>query len=296
MLKLILIDYLTLCKPRVVLLMLSTAWVGMYLASPTYLDWPRMVIATLGIAFAASAAAIINHLLDRNIDSKMARTAFRPIASGRISPKQAIIFAIILAILAWSLLYICVNRTTAILTFASVIGYAIIYTMYLKRATPQNIVIGGLAGAMPPLLGWSAISNNIDPRSLILVLIIFIWTPPHFWALAIYRVKDYRNAAIPMLPVTHGIQFTKLCLLLYTILLIAVTCLPFVIQMAGFKYLIIATLLNTYFLYLTVRLYFSNGVQEHRLAIKTFNFSLSYLLILFIGLLLDPITATYGVY
>jgi protoheme IX farnesyltransferase len=255
-----------------------------------------MVIATLGIAFAASAAAIINHLLDRNIDSKMARTAFRPIASGRISPKQAIIFAIILAILAWSLLYICVNRTTAILTFASVIGYAIIYTMYLKRATPQNIVIGGLAGAMPPLLGWSAISNNIDPRSLILVLIIFIWTPPHFWALAIYRVKDYRNAAIPMLPVTHGIQFTKLCLLLYTILLIAVTCLPFVIQMAGFKYLIIATLLNTYFLYLTVRLYFSNGVQEHRLAIKTFNFSLSYLLILFIGLLLDPITATYGVY
>lgn len=280
-------DYLVICKPRVVMLMLVTAWVGMYMANPHTFAWQIYSFATLGIAGAASSAAIINHLVDRHLDRKMQRTANRPIASGRIVPHQALILAIILASGSWIILHKYVNGLTAILTFATLIGYAVVYTVYLKHATSQNIVIGGLAGAMPPLLGWAAVTGEISPFSLLLVLIIFTWTPPHFWALAIYRVEDYKNAQIPMLPVTHGVQFTKLCLLLYTILLSAVTCLPFVVGLSGIIYLLTALLLNVIFTILAWNLYRSNSSNEHRLAIKTFNFSISYLLLLFAALLID---------
>ncbi len=279
-------DYLTLCKPRVVLLMLITAWVGMALASQNVV-WPTLIFATLGIASAASSAAILNHLLDRSIDQKMSRTAQRPIASGRISPRQASIFALSLAAIAWIILSQLVNTTTAVLTFATLVGYAAVYNIYLKRATPQNIVIGGLAGAMPPLLGWTAITGQINPYSWLLVLIIFTWTPPHFWALAIYRIKDYAAADIPMLPVTHGIHFTKLCILLYTILLSAVTCLPFATQMSNWPYFIVAIILDGIFISFALRLYFASKDQEHNIAIKTFNFSITYLALLFIALLFD---------
>lgn len=285
-------DYLILCKPKVVLLMLITAWVGMYLASPQNIPWITVIFATCGIAFAASSGAVFNHILDRKIDSKMMRTETRPIASGRVSPRNAILFSILLTSLALIILITKVNYITAILTFASVFGYAVIYTMYLKRATPQNIVIGGISGAMPPLLGWAAISGNIDPHGLLLVLIIFIWTPPHFWALAIYRVKDYTAVEIPMLSVTHGVPFTKVCLLLYTILLSAVTCLPFAVGMAGSIYLATAMLLNIIFLYFAIRLIYASGKREHSLAIKTFNFSLVYLCVIFSVLIIDH---QYGV-
>jgi protoheme IX farnesyltransferase len=280
-------DYLTLCKPKVVLLMLITAWVGMYMASPNSIPWPALSYGTIGIAFAASAAAIINHLMDRHIDQKMSRTAGRPIASGRVAPLNALIFASVLALIAWILLSRLVNIVTAILTFSTLFGYAVVYTLYLKRATPQNIVIGGLSGAMPPLLGWAAVSGDINPHSLLLVLIIFVWTPPHFWALAIYRVNDYAAAKIPMLPVTHGIAFTKTCLLLYTILLSTVTVLPFVFQMSSLMYLITACVLNIIFLYFALRLYMSDAKTERPLAIQTFNYSLLYLLLIFSALLID---------
>lgn len=282
----ILNDYLSLCKPRVVLLMLITAWVGMYLASPFILQWQTIILATVGIACAAGSAAIINHLMDRHIDKQMSRTAARPIASGRVSPKQALIFAAMLAIIAALTLVKYVNVITALLTFATLIGYAVIYTMYLKRATSQNIVIGGLSGAMPPLLGWTAITGHIHSYALLLVLIIFTWTPPHFWALAIYRNKDYTAANIPMLPVTHGIPFTKLFLFLYTLLLLAVTCLPYVVKFAGLFYLGSSLILNSIFIYFAVALLI-NKKQEHQLAVKAFNFSIWYLFLLFIALLID---------
>ncbi|HSX20644.1 MAG TPA: heme o synthase [Gammaproteobacteria bacterium] len=280
-------DYLTLCKPKVVLLMLITAWVGMYLASPHALQWHAIAFGTLGIASAASAAAIINHLMDRQIDRKMSRTAARPIATGRITPLRALLFAASLGIVAWFVLSQLVNMTTALLTFATLIGYAVIYTMYLKRATPQNIVIGGLSGAMPPLLGWTAISGTIHAHALLLVLIIFTWTPPHFWALAVYRADDYAAAHIPMLPVTHGIKFTKLCLLLYTLLLLAVSCLPFVVGMVGYLYLSSALLLNGIFIYMALHLYKATGPAVHVYAIKTFNFSIIFLLLIFTALIAD---------
>lgn len=279
-------DYLILCKPKVVLLMLITAWVGMSLASQNFV-WSTLIFATIGIACAASSAAIFNHLLDRHIDLKMSRTSQRPIATGRISPKQAIIFALSLAVISWVTLSQLVNTITAILTFATLVGYAAVYTIYLKRATPQNIVIGGLAGAMPPLLGWTAITGHVSPYSWLLVLIIFTWTPPHFWALAIYRIKDYAAADIPMLPVTHGIPFTKLCILLYTILLSAVTCLPFATQMSGWLYFVTSITLDGIFIIFALRLYFAPKDQEHNIAIKTFNFSITYLALLFIALLID---------
>ncbi len=284
--SLLISDYITLCKPRVVALMLVTMWVGMFLAQSAS-DWQTICFASIGIAAAASAAAVFNHLLDRRIDKKMSRTATRPIAAGRITPLNAAIFAVVLSISAWLILTRYVNLTTAWLTFATFIGYAGIYTLYLKRATPQNIVIGGLAGAMPPLLGWAAVTNEVNPYGLLLVLIIFTWTPPHFWALAIYRVKDYANANIPMLPVTHGVKFTKLSLLLYTILLTAVTCLPYVTRLTGLKYLIVALILNAIFLLLAIRLYFAKDQAEHKLAIRTFNFSIFYLLLLFVAMLFD---------
>jgi len=285
----ILHDYLTLCKPKVVLLLLITAWVGMVMAIPpnNVIPWQTLIFASCGIAFAASAAAVINHLLDRHIDQKMSRTALRPLASGRIEPWQAIFFAIVLGGSALLILNNFVNRITTILTFCSLFGYAGIYTIYLKRATPQNIVIGGLSGAMPPLLGWAAVSGEINPHSLLLVLIIFTWTPPHFWALAIYRVKDYTSAKIPMLPVTHGILFSKQCIVLYVLLLFAVTSLPFVVQMSGKFYFCVACILNLMFLHFAISLYKAKGFVEHYLAIKTFNFSILYLFVLCMALIID---------
>jgi len=277
-------DYLELCKPRVVLLMLLTAVVGMVLASPGAIS-PMLCLATMiGIGFSASAAAAINHLVDKRIDAIMARTQKRPVAQGRVSEKQAIIFAMILGVVGLAILGYYVNYLTAILTFATLIGYAGIYTGYLKRATPQNIVIGGLAGAAPPLLGWASVSNQMHPYALLLVLIIFTWTPPHFWALAIYRYEDYKKANIPMLPVTHGIAYTKLQVLLYTVLLVLVTILPYVVGMCGIIYLVAALGLGARFLYWAWRLY---REEAPVIAMQTFKYSIIYLMLLFVALLGD---------
>lgn len=277
-------DYLELCKPRVVALMLLTALVGMYLAVPGWIPLPTVFIALLGIGLSAASAATINHLVDRRIDTMMARTRNRPIAQQRVQAMHAVYFAAVLGSLGLFILYYFINTLTAVLTFISLIGYAVIYTGYLKRATPQNIVIGGLAGAAPPLLGWTAVTNHFAPQALLMVLIIYTWTPPHFWALAIYRFEDYQHAKIPMLPVTHGIRFTKLHILLYTILLTVVTLLPVVIGMCGWIYLIGVLLLDSCFLYWAIRLYSST---EAVIAMKTFRFSITYLMWLFIVLLVD---------
>ena len=277
-------DYWDLCKPRVVALMLLTALVGMYLSSPGWIALSTVFSALLGIGLCAGSAAAVNHLVDRHIDAVMARTRNRPIARERISAWQAIAFACILGGMGLGILVAFVNYLTAALTFISLIGYAGIYTGYLKRATPQNIVIGGLAGAAPPLLGWTAVTNHLDPQALLLVLIIYTWTPPHFWALAIYRFEDYKNAKIPMLPVTHGIAFTKLQVLLYTLLLTAVTLLPFVVGMSGWIYLVGTLMLNARFIYWSIALYRSD---KPLVAMQTFRFSISYLMLLFVLLLVD---------
>lgn len=277
-------DYLELCKPRVVALMLLTVIVGMFLATPGLVPLTLLLASLVGIGFAAGSAAAINHLVDKRIDSIMARTSKRPVARGRVSVKQAIWFALIMGITGLTILVYFVNILTAVLTFITLIGYAGVYTGYLKRATPQNIVIGGLAGAAPPLLGWTAITNQLDPQALLLVLIIFTWTPPHFWALAIYRFEEYKNAAIPMLPVTHGIAFTKLNVLLYTILLLVVSVLPFVVGMSGWFYLLGALALGARFLYWSIVLY---TTDRPVVAMQTFRFSIVYLMVLFIFLLVD---------
>ena len=277
-------DYIELCKPRVVLLMLLTVLVGMYVATNTMPSLMLVCTGILGIACCASSAATINHLVDKHIDYLMARTQHRPVAQGRISVRNALIFALILSIIGLSILVIWVNTLTAILTFSTLIGYAGIYTGYLKRATPQNIVIGGLAGAAPPLLGWTAITNSIDPAALLLVLIIFTWTPPHFWSLAIYRYEEYKHANIPMLPVTHGIRYTKHSILLYSILLLIVSLLPFIIGMSGKIYALGALILGSGFIYWAYKLYHTNNP---RVAMQTFKYSISYLMLLFIILLTD---------
>ncbi|GGI90159.1 heme o synthase [Legionella impletisoli] len=277
-------DYLELCKPKVVALMLLTVLVGMYLAVPGWVAVETLVASLTGIGLCAGSAAAINHLVDKRIDAIMARTRKRPIARGRLSEKQGLWFAMALGSVGLIILSLFVNTLTAILTFITLIGYAGIYTGYLKRATPQNIVIGGLAGAAPPLLGWTAVTNQLDPHALLLVLIIFTWTPPHFWALAIYRFEDYKDAEIPMLPVTHGIRFTKLNVLLYTILLIVVTCLPFLVEMSGWLYLTGALVLGGRFLYWAIVLYRSN---KPVVAMRTFRYSIVYLMLLFLFLLLD---------
>lgn len=277
-------DYYELCKPRVVMLMLLTAIVGMLLATPNLVPWQILLFGTIGIALGASSGAVLNHLVDRHIDAKMQRTQRRPIAEGRVPPLHALAFAIVLGAISMLILSFYVNGLTALLTLFALIGYAIIYTVFLKRATPQNIVIGGLAGAMPPLLGWTAVTGQLDYDAFLLVLIIFAWTPPHFWALAIYRHEDYAKANIPMLPVTHGIPFTKLQVMLYTLLLVAVTLLPFVVDMCGLIYFVGAVLLDLGFIY---RAYCLLRSPEPKVAMKTFNYSIIYLLLLFILLLVD---------
>lgn len=277
-------DYLELCKPRVVALMLLTVLVGMYLATSHAVPLYTIVASLLGIGFCAASAAAINHSVDKRIDSLMMRTQGRPVALGRVSVKRALMFAFLMGVLGLGILVYCVNALTALLTFLTIIGYAGIYTGYLKRATPQNIVIGGLAGAAPPLLGWTSVTNHLDAQALLLVLIIFIWTPPHFWALAIYRLKEYQHAEIPMLPVTHGVAYTKLNILLYTILLFIVSLLPYIIGMSGLIYLIGACILGGRFLYWAIQLY---RREELKIALQTFRFSIVYLMLLFIFLLVD---------
>jgi len=277
-------DYFELCKPRVVALMLLTTLVGMYLAAPGALPWSLLFFSLLGIGCCAGSAAAVNHWVDRRIDAMMLRTQKRPIAEGRISSRQAIGFAAGIGSIGFFILASQVNWLTAILTLVTLVGYAGVYTGYLKRATPQNIVIGGLAGAAPPLLGWTAVTNTLAPEALLLVLMIYTWTPPHFWALAIYRFEDYKTADIPMLPVIHGIPYTKLSILLYTILLVVVTCLPYLVGMSGLLYLVIALLLGFRFIYWAIRLYRSH---EARVALQTFRFSIVYLMLLFAALLLD---------
>lgn len=276
-------DYYVLCKPRVVALMLVTVLVGMYMA-PGQVTGILLVTTLCGIGFVASAAAAVNHVVDRRIDALMARTQKRPVAQGRVSVREAVIFAALLGMIGLTLLFVWVNALTAWLSLISLIGYAGIYTGYLKRATPQNIVIGGLAGAAPPLLGWTAVSNHLDPQALLLVLIIFTWTPPHFWALAIYRFKDYQHADVPMLPVTHGIRYTKFNVLMYTILLLVVTALPVLVGMSGWIYGIGASLLGLRFLYWAIVLLYRETPQ---VAMSTFRFSIIYLLVLFVLLLVD---------
>ena len=277
-------QYLELTKPRVVALIVFTALVGMFLAVPGLPPLRESVFGMLGIWLAAASAAAINHLIDQRIDRVMARTAHRPLATGALKPAQVLAFAVFLGAASMTILIALVNPLTAALTFASLIGYAIIYTGYLKRATPQNIVIGGLAGAAPPLLGWVAVTGHISAEPLLLVLIIFAWTPPHFWALAIHRKEEYAKADIPMLPVTHGEHYTKVHILLYTCMMFAVTLLPYAIHMSGLLYLACAVALGARFLHWAWVLY--RDSQPHA-AINTFKYSIWYLFLLFIALLVD---------
>ncbi len=276
--------YLELCKPRVVSLIVFTAVVGMFLSVPGWPPLGALLAGTIGIALAASSAAAINHLLDQRIDAVMARTRDRPLPTGQLQVGEVLVFASILAVLSMFVLVYWVNTLTAMLTFLSLIGYAILYTVWLKRATPQNIVIGGAAGAAPPLLGWTAVTGQADPHSLLLFLIIFAWTPPHFWALAIYRRADYAAVDIPMLPVTHGLRFTRWQILFYTILLIIVTTLPYLTGMSGLLYLAGVSVLNAGFLWYALRLLRS---RDRQLPMQTFGYSVTYLMVLFAFLLVD---------
>lgn len=277
-------DYLELTKPRVVVLMLITSLVGMFLATRAGVPWTILVFGNLGIALCAGAAAAVNHVVDRRIDAIMARTHKRPLAEGRVGPVPALLFALLLGVTGMALMLTFTNALAAWLTLASLVGYAVIYTGFLKRATPQNIVIGGLAGAAPPLLGWVAVTGQVTAEPLLLVLIIFAWTPPHFWALAIHRKAEYAKADIPMLPVTHGEQYTKVHIVLYTVMLLALSFMPFVIRMSGVLYLAAAALLGARFLYWSLALY--RDSRPHA-AIKTFKYSIWYLFLLFIALLVD---------
>ncbi|MFB2650113.1 heme o synthase [Shewanella mangrovisoli] len=276
--------YFEMTKPKVVALMLLTVLVGMCLAMPTILPVKPLVAGLLGIAMMAGSAAALNHLIDRRIDGMMARTYNRPLPKGRVSATRALLFATLLGSLGFVILYLFTNPLTAWLTFASLIGYALIYTAYLKRATPQNIVIGGLAGAMPPLLGWTAVTNQFHGHALLLVIIIFLWTPPHFWALAIHRRAEYAKVDIPMLPVTHGVEFTKTCILLYTILLAMACLLPVLVGMSGPLYFVCSSLLSTGFIYKAWQLKYQDS---EGLAMQVFRFSIYHLMLLFMALLLD---------
>lgn len=277
-------DYLELCKPNVVALIVFTAIVGMLLAAPGMVPLDALVFGTLGIGLAAGSAAAINHVVDQKIDAIMGRTRGRPLPQGAVSARDALIFALLIGAVAMAMLGLLVNPLTALLTFLSLIGYAVIYTMYLKRATPQNIVIGGAAGAAPPVLGWTAVTGSVDPGALLLFLIIFTWTPPHFWALAIHRAEEYRKVDMPMLPVTHGKDYTRLQILLYTVLLLVVTLLPYGYGMSGGLYLGGAMVLGLGFLYYAVRLYRND---DDRMPMRTFGYSIIYLMALFALLLVD---------
>jgi protoheme IX farnesyltransferase len=277
-------NYLTLCKPNVVLEMLFTAVVGMLLAVPGLPPFDKLIYGTLGIALAASSAAAINHFIDRKADAEMGRTENRPLPKGYLTAANVLTFALLLGVSSMILLVVMVNALTALLTFLSLFGYAIVYTVYLKRATPQNIVIGGAFGATPPLLGWCAISNTIHPYALLLVLIIFVWTPPHFWALAIARREEYAKVNIPMLPVTHGADFTRLQILLYTVLLLVVTLLPYLTGMTGLIYLATVIPLGLIFIGLAILMM---RKKDNKTAMQTFAYSIIYITALFAVLLID---------
>ena len=277
-------DYYELTKPKVVTLIVFTAVVGMFLAVP---EWPglnALLFGTLGIGLAASSAAVINHVLDARIDARMSRTHARPLPQGKLSAAQALTFATILGAISMLMLTFLVNPLTAALTFASLIGYAVIYTVYLKRSTPQNIVVGGAAGAAPPVLGWTAVTGEIHADALELLLIVFVWTPPQFWSLAIAKKDDYAKVSIPMLPVTHGVSLTRLFILLYTILLVLITILPYSSGMSGLIYLVTAVTLGMVFLVYAVRLRKDTGTE---LPMRVFRYSINYLMILFAALLVD---------
>ena len=277
-------DYLALCKLKVVLMILITSMVGMYLASAQNFDIKLMLIANIAIGFAASAAAVINHVVDANIDAKMQRTKWRPLVKQSIGSKQALIFATALAFSSMFLLLKYVNVLTALLTLVGFIGYAVIYTCFLKHKTPQNIVYGGFAGAIPPLLGWTSITNSIDLEPLLLTLIIFLWTPAHFWPLAIDRIEDYRQANVPMLPVVKGIDYTKTCVVIYTIATVLASLLPYFFHYSGEVYLYLVLVLGLWFGYFAVQLKIT---ENNQLPLKTFRISIYYLIALFLALLLD---------
>jgi protoheme IX farnesyltransferase len=277
-------EYWELTKPRIVALLVFCALIGMFLAVPGIPPWRALVFGTLGIWLASSSAAAFNHLIDQRIDKLMVRTSHRPLATGQLTPRQVFIFATAIGIVSMVVLVTLVNTLTAVLTFAGLIGYAVIYTAFLKRATSQNIVIGGIAGAVPPVLGWTAVTGQLHPYALLLCLIIFVWTPPHFWALAIFRREDYARAAIPMLPVTHGVKYTAWHVLFYTILLVLATLLPYLTGMSGLLYLGAALVLGGGFLYYAVRLL---DPPDERFAMKVFGYSVVYLMTLFAFLLLD---------
>ena len=277
-------DYYQLCKPRVVYLIVFTAIVGMFLSTTGFVPLTALVFGTLGIGLGAASGAAINHLVDEKIDILMGRTRNRPLPTGRLERKSAFAFALSLCVLSMTILVVFVNTLTAVLTFASLVGYAIIYSVFLKHATPQNIVIGGAAGAMPPVLGWTAVTGYLDPHALLLFLIIFAWTPPHFWALAIHRRAEYAKADVPMLPVTHGVEFTRIQILLYTIIMFVVTLLPFVTGMSGLLYLAGAVVLGGGFLYYAIRLFISH---DDAIPMMTFKYSIYYLAALFSVLLID---------
>jgi protoheme IX farnesyltransferase len=277
-------DYLELTKPKVVALILFTAVIGMFLAVPGMPPLDALLLGTLGIGLASGSAAAVNHLVDRQVDAKMARTRLRPLPTGHLDTTQVLVFAMVLGLAAMVVLAAWVNVLTAVLTLVSLVGYAVIYTMYLKRATPQNIVIGGAAGAAPPVLGWTAVTGTVDPHALLLFLIIFAWTPPHFWALAIHRRDDYAEADIPMLPVTHGVEFTGVQILLYTVILLVVSILPWLTGMSGYMYLGAAMVLGGVFVYYAIAMKF---FPDDKLPMQTFSYSIVYLVGIFTALLID---------
>jgi protoheme IX farnesyltransferase len=278
-------DYYELTKPRVVMLIVFTAVVGMFLSVPGWPGASALMFGTLGIGLASSAAAVFNHVLDARIDIQMMRTRGRPLPQGKLTEKKALVFASVLCVVSMIMLVFLVNTLTAVLTFISLIGYAVVYTVWLKRATPQNIVIGGAAGAAPPILGWTTVTNEIDAGALLLFLIVFVWTPPHFWALAIARKEEYAKVDIPMLPVTHGEAYTRLNILLYSILLVLVTILPYLISMSGVIYLATALILDVVFLNYAIQMY--RKPEDEGLPMKMFKFSIAYLGYLFAALLVD---------
>ena len=277
-------DYLELCKPNVVALMILTSLIGMLLSTDGAVPITVLLFGNLGIALCAGSAAVVNHIVDRHVDDKMVRTLNRPLAQGRLGPQQAVIFSLATGSLGMAVLLVFTNVLTAWLTLASLVGSAFVYTMFLKRATPQNIVIGGLAGAAPPLLGWTAVTGEVHYNALLLVLIIFAWTPPHFWALAVHRKEEYAKAEIPMLPVTHGEKYTKINILLYTLLLIVVTTMPYLTGMFGWLYLSGSLLLGVGFLYWAIVMLRSEGGDS---GMKTFQYSIVYLMVLFAIMLAD---------